>query len=65
MQIEGKSLIAGGFATSNGKAFHAANPATQENIEPAFYSATSDDVNRAAQAAHAAFCNLQKMQRPS
>lgn len=60
MQIEGKSLIAGGFATSNGKAFHAANPATQENIEPAFYSATSDDVNRAVQAAHAAFSIYKK-----
>lgn len=55
MQLEGKSLIAGGLATSNGPEFFAVNPATRENIQPAFFSATNEDVERAAQLAREAF----------
>lgn len=55
MQLEGKSLIAGKVPTSQGKVFHAINPANGEELEPAFLSASSEEVNHAAQAAHEAF----------
>ena len=55
MQLKGKSLIGGKLANSTGAVFHALNPATGENLEPAFFSATNDDVNRATQSAHEAF----------
>ncbi len=55
MQLEGKSLIDGSTTNSSGDAFHALNAATGKNLEPAFFSATSEDVNRAAQSAHEAF----------
>src|SRR5687768_11722444 len=55
MQLEGKSLIAASSSNTLGQTFHAVNPATSEKLEPAFFSASADDVNQAAQAAHEAF----------
>lgn len=55
MNILGKSLIGAGEAANSGDSFRAWNPATGEQLEPAFYSATMDDVDRAAQLATDAF----------
>ena len=55
MQLEGKSLIAGTVSATQGESFQAVNPASGEKLEPAFFSASADDVNQAAQAAHEAF----------
>lgn len=49
------SSIAGHQAAKAGGEFRALNPATGQTIEPAFSSATRDDVDRAARAAYAAF----------
>lgn len=51
----GVSLIAGREAATSGRGFRAVNPATGEAIEPAFFSATVEDVNQAAEAAQQAF----------
>src|SRR5436190_1243430 len=54
MQLEGKSLI-GGAAEGKGETFHAVAAATGEALEPEFYNANSEDVERAAVLAHEAF----------
>ena len=55
MQLQGKSLIAGTVSSAQGESFQAVNPASGEKLEPTFISASSSDVNQAAQAAHEAF----------
>ena len=51
----GASLIAGAASEGGPDTFHAVNPAGQHSIEPAFVEADSNDVARAAEAAHVAF----------
>src|SRR5262249_2243935 len=51
MEILGKSLIGSQDAAPGGDSFRAFNPATGEKLEPAFYSASTADVDRAAQLA--------------
>ena len=53
--INGASLIAGQPATTKGAAFRAVNPQTGEQLDPEFYSASAQDVDRAARAAAEAF----------
>jgi alpha-ketoglutaric semialdehyde dehydrogenase len=55
MNILGKSLIGSQHGSSSGDSFRAWNPATGKTLEPAFYSATKDDVDRTAQLAAEAF----------
>jgi 2,5-dioxopentanoate dehydrogenase len=55
MDFRGVSLIAGREAARTGVAFHAINPATGSAIDPPFFSATEDDIDRAACAAQEAF----------
>ncbi len=55
MKLAGVSLIAGQPAGKTGAEFRAINPASSELLNPPFFSATSDDVDRAARAAHDAF----------
>jgi NADP-dependent aldehyde dehydrogenase len=55
MNIFGKSLIGFQDATPGGDSFQAFNPATGEKLENLFYSANSQDVDRAAQLATEAF----------
>src|SRR5271155_1809807 len=55
MNILGKSLIGGREGTHSGDSFRAWNPATGETLEPAFHSATKEEVDRAAQLAADAF----------
>jgi alpha-ketoglutaric semialdehyde dehydrogenase len=58
MTFAGKSLIGEHSAQSRGANFHAVNPATGSKLEPAFYSATSDDIDHAATLATEAFHGL-------
>src|SRR5438270_3543702 len=58
MNLAGRSLIGEKSAQPRGSVFHAVNPATGEKLEPAFYSATSDDIDQAATLATDAFDHL-------
>jgi NADP-dependent aldehyde dehydrogenase len=55
MELSGKSLLGGKRSSSNGGCFQAINPATGEKLAPTFCSATSSEVNEAAQQAAEAF----------
>jgi 2,5-dioxopentanoate dehydrogenase len=55
MNLEGKSLIGGGLATSHDNVFYGVDAATNEKLPTAFCSATSADVERAVQLSHEAF----------
>jgi len=54
-ELSGKSII--GFSRGNSDAhpFHAVNPATGEDLLPAYHSASTDEVDRAIQLASKAF----------
>jgi 2,5-dioxopentanoate dehydrogenase len=55
MEILGNSLIGGQDARSGSDSFRARNPATGSKLEPAFFSASLEDVDRAAHLAAEAF----------
>ena len=55
MTISGKSIIGFSRGASNGAMFHAVDPVTGENLEPAFHSASSEEVDGAVQLAAEAF----------
>jgi alpha-ketoglutaric semialdehyde dehydrogenase len=55
MEILGKSLIGFRDSTSAAGPFHAWNPATGEKIDLIFYSASQEDIERAAELAREAF----------
>ena len=54
-ELSGKSIIGFARGTSQAHAFHAINPATGEDLSPAYHSASADEVDRAAQLAGKAF----------
>lgn len=54
-EIQGRSLIAGSIAAAEGAGFHGYDPADGRRLEPVFYSATIEDVDRAVVAATDAF----------
>jgi alpha-ketoglutaric semialdehyde dehydrogenase len=58
LNLSGRSLIGAESAEERGSAFHAVNPASGEELEPPFYSATTDDIDRAANFAADAFIQL-------
>lgn len=60
MKLNGTSLIAGQQAAGSGAEFRAVNPATGAPLEPAFFPATPEDVNRAVHAAQEAFVHWRK-----
>ena len=55
MPLHGFSLIGAHTASSEGPVFHGFNPATGESLEPAYYSASDADIDRAARLAAEAF----------
>ncbi len=55
MEISGVSLIAGREGSKTGSPFHAVNPVSGEAVEPAFFSASQQEVAQALEAAQAAF----------
>jgi alpha-ketoglutaric semialdehyde dehydrogenase len=57
MELTGQSLIAGLHGLRQGKAFQAANPQTGALLEPMFYSAAPEEVERAVNAASEAFAS--------
>ena len=54
MELRGISLVGLGQGKLGGETFHGVDPATGEELEPAFHSATSADLEHAAQLAAAA-----------
>src|SRR6185437_11750321 len=58
MNLAGQSLIGEHRADAQGPVFYAVSPATGKKLEPAFYSATSDDIDQAATLATDAFHDL-------
>lgn len=57
MPLTGKSILGYASADPRGQSFRATNPATGESIQPQFYSASVEDVNRAALLAERAFAD--------
>jgi len=55
MTLHGKSLIAGEAGQTGGTIFRARNPATDQDLTPDFHEASNAEVERALQAAGAAF----------
>lgn len=53
--LSGLSLIGDQTGRGKGAAFRAVNPANAAELEPVFYSATGEDIDRAASLAEAAF----------
>jgi 2,5-dioxopentanoate dehydrogenase len=53
MTLNGRSLLGAEASSGKGESFRAINPANNQPLEPAFVSASSDDVARAAQLAAA------------
>jgi NADP-dependent aldehyde dehydrogenase len=54
-QLSGKSIIGFERGASNGGAFHGSNPSTEAVLEPAYFAASTEEVDRAAQLASQAF----------
>lgn len=54
LALEGLSLVDNGKTSHRGEVFHAMNPANGQVLEPAFYSASADELDRAATLAAAA-----------
>ena len=54
-QLSGRSIIGFSRGISGAGAFHGFNPATGEKLTPAYHSASTDEVDRAAQLADRAF----------
>ena len=54
-QLSGHSIIGFSRGASDAGVFRAINPSTGEELEPAYHSASADEVDRAAQLAHKAF----------
>jgi 2,5-dioxopentanoate dehydrogenase len=55
MTISGRSIIGFHAGVTTEEVFHAKNPRTGENLEPGFFSATPEEVNKAVLLAHEAF----------
>lgn len=55
MELKGKSFLGGARSTSESGCFQAFNPATGAKLEPAFCSASADEVDQAARLAAEAF----------
>lgn len=55
MKLSGRSIIGFQSGSEAGDAFHASNPKTGERLDPDFFSATGEEVDKAARLAHQAF----------
>jgi NADP-dependent aldehyde dehydrogenase len=60
-QIVGRSLLGFEYASGGSDSFNAISPQTNTQLEPQFVSATSADVDRAAQLAHDAFSTYSQL----
>src|SRR6185295_1024633 len=57
MKLTGKSIVGFKAGSDASEVFHAVNPATGEELQPAFTAATADEVECAARLAHEAFAS--------
>lgn len=55
ISLSGLSLVGDGVASQGKTAFHGVNPATGQKIEPAFYSATEQQIDEAVELARSSF----------
>jgi alpha-ketoglutaric semialdehyde dehydrogenase len=60
VNLSGRSIIGSGKGSVAGENFYATNPATGTRLEPAFYSASQEEVDRAAGLAYEAFTRYGK-----
>jgi 2,5-dioxopentanoate dehydrogenase len=58
LNLSGRSLIGAHVSEAQGRGFRAVNPANGKKLEPAFYSATPEDIDQAANTAADAFHEL-------
>ncbi|MBX6360953.1 MAG: aldehyde dehydrogenase (NADP(+)) [Acidobacterium ailaaui] len=61
--LRGTSIIGPKRGCSTGAAFYGINPATGEQLQPAFFSASAEDVDRAATLADSAFASYSRLSR--
>src|SRR5215469_2892978 len=62
-ELLGTSIIGRSRAARSGKTFHGVKASTGENLEPIYYSADAEDLDRAAHLAAAAFPVYRDMER--
>jgi len=60
-ELQGLSLLGSRVASGRGPAFHAINPADASRLEPAYRSATSEELNEAARLAAEAFPDYSRL----
>ena len=59
LALSGRSMIGSQLGETRGRAFHGVNPSNGEKLEPAFSSATEEDIDKAANLAADAFRAVQ------
>ena len=59
MPLHGKNIIGGSLVAAGAKTFQAIDPATGDKLEPGFYDATQEELEKALQLADRAFCARQ------
>jgi 2,5-dioxopentanoate dehydrogenase len=61
MKLSGRSLIGFESGTATPEVFHALNPKSGERLEPDFFAASPDEVDRAVKLAHQAFATYDRV----
>jgi len=61
MKLSGRSIIGFQAGSVTNESFHAANPKSGAHLEPSFFAAMPDEVDRAACLAHQAFATYSKV----
>lgn len=59
--LQGTSIIGSTRGSKSGTAFYGINPATGEQLQPAFFSATPDDIDQATRLAEDAFASYSRL----
>lgn len=61
MQLTGRSILGMHLAATGGKTLRATNPSTGEQLEPFFYAASAEEVDRAGSLAASAFASFSRL----
>src|SRR5215467_5047446 len=59
--LKGTSILGSTRGSQSGAAFHGLNPATNEQLQPDYFSASSEEIDRAATLAEEAFASYSKL----
>src|SRR5277367_5413656 len=59
--LQGTSLLGSKSGSQTGTSFHGINPATGEQLQPAYFSASTEEVHEAATLAEQAFPSYSKL----